>query len=102
MLEAIEDNLAVPGEYVPEIRNQVRRLSGLVDDLFELARIDAGVLTLELEEASLAPLVDSCVRGLEAEAGRRNVRLETRLDGVQSARCAPEKVERVLLNLLTN
>src|SRR5262249_49099862 len=39
---------------------------------------------------------------LEAEASRRNVRLETRLDGAPSVRCAPEKVERVLLNLLTN
>src|SRR5262249_39341237 len=45
---------------------------------------------------------DACVRGLEAEAGRRNVRLETRLDGTPRVRCAPEKVERVLFNLLTN
>jgi signal transduction histidine kinase len=102
MIEAVEDGVARPDQYIRELSEQVRRLGALVDDLFELARIDAGVLTLELEDASLAPLVDSCVRGLEAEAGRRNVRLETHLDGVQSARCAPDKVERVLLNLLTN
>jgi signal transduction histidine kinase len=102
MIEAVEDGVAQPEQYTEALADQVRRLSALVDDLFELARIDAGVLTLELEDASLAPLVDSCVRGLEAEAGRRNVRLETHLDGVRSARCAPEKVERVLLNLLTN
>jgi signal transduction histidine kinase len=102
MIEAIEDGVAEPEQYTQALAEQVRRLSALVDDLFELARIDAGVLTLELEDASLAPLVHSCMRGLEAEAGRRNVRLESRLDGVQSVRCAPEKVERVLLNLLTN
>jgi signal transduction histidine kinase len=73
-----------------------------VDDLFELARIDAGALTLELEKASIARLVDSCVRGIEAEAERRNIRLEAHLDGAPSARCAPDKVERVLFNLLTN
>ena len=102
MIEAVEDGVARPEQYTQALGEQVRRLSALVDDLFELARIDAGVLTLELEDASLAPLVDSCVRGLEAEARRRNVRLETRLEGMQAARCAPEKVERVLVNLLTN
>ena len=48
MLEALEDGLGDPGEYVPVLREQVRILSLLVDDLFELARIDAGALTLEL------------------------------------------------------
>ena len=48
----------------------------LVDDLFELARIDAGALTLELREAPLAGLVESCVRGLQAEAEARQIRLE--------------------------
>jgi signal transduction histidine kinase len=102
VIEAVEDGVAKPEQYIRELGEQVRRLGALVDDLFELARIDAGVLTLELEDASLALLVDSCVRGLEAEADRRNVRLETHLDGVQSVLCAAEKVERVLLNLLTN
>ena len=102
MIEAVEDGIAKPEQYMQELAEQVRTLSALVDDLFELARIDAGVLTLELEDASLASLVDSCVRGLEAEAGRRRVRLETRLGSAARVRCAPQKVERVLLNLLTN
>ena len=102
IVEAIEDGVAAPEHYTQALGEQTRTLSTLVDDLFELARIDAGVLTLELKEVSLAGLVDSCVRGLEAEAGRRNVRLETRVDGAPPVRCAPDKVERVLLNLLTN
>jgi signal transduction histidine kinase len=102
MIEAIEDGLATPDQYVQALGEQTQTLSRLVDDLFELARIDAGVLTLELRDVSLAGLVDSCVRALEAEAERRNVHLETRLAGVPRVRCAPDKVERVLLNLLTN
>jgi signal transduction histidine kinase len=102
MLEAVEDGIATPEQYAQALAEQVRTLGALVDDLFELTRIDAGVLTLELEEASLARLVHSCLRGLEAEARQRNVRLETRLHGAAAVRCAPEKVERVLLNLLTN
>lgn len=103
MLEALEDGLAEPERYVPAMREQIRTLSLLVDDLFELARIDAGVLTLEIEETPLPRLIESCLRGLEAEAHARRVALEAHMDGaIPSVRCAPDKVERVLFNLLTN
>jgi signal transduction histidine kinase len=102
MLEALEDGLADTDRYLPAMREQVRTLGMLIDDLFELARIDAGVLTLELHESPLSPVVESCLRGLEAEAEARSIRLEARVDDAIAARCAPEQVERVLFNLLTN
>ncbi len=103
MLEALEDGLADPSRYLPALREQARTLAQLVDDLFELARIDAGVLTLEIRDAPLAALMQSCVRGHEAEARARRVRLAAELAGSDpTVRCAPEKVERVLSNLLTN
>jgi signal transduction histidine kinase len=103
MLEALEDGLAEPEHYLPAMREQVRTLGLLVDDLFELARIDAGVLTLELHDLPLGPLVTSCVRGLEAEATARHVTLNADVNGRDATvRAAPEKIERVLYNLLTN
>ncbi len=102
MLEALEDGLVEPETTVPALREQVRVLSLLVDDLFELARIDAGAITLELREASLAAVVTSCLQGVEVEARRRGIELEADVDSHVRARCAPEQVERVLLNLLTN
>jgi signal transduction histidine kinase len=102
MLEALEDGLAEPERYLPALRDQVRTLGLLVDDLFELARIDAGALTLELREAELAGLVRSCLRGLEADARARGVTLAATVADGLTVRCAPEKVERVLVNLLVN
>ena len=102
MLEALEDGLAEPDDYLPALREQVGVLTLLVDDLFELARIDAGVLTLELHVAPLASVVDSCLRGVEAEARQRHVTLVGEVDDAVTALFAPEKVERVLLNLVTN
>ncbi|MDQ3821888.1 MAG: ATP-binding protein [Actinomycetota bacterium] len=102
MIEAIEDGLAQPQHYLPALRQQVRTLAMLVDDLFELARIDAGALTLELRDGELADLVDECVRGLEAEAASRRIRLEVRADPEARARFEPEKVQRILFNLVTN
>jgi len=103
MVEALEDGLATPAEYLPAIRGQTEILSRLVEDLFELAMIDAGALTLELQDSSLGPLVSDCLRAVEAEARANNVRLESRVDPADPAvRVAPDKIERVLLNLLGN
>ena len=102
MLEAVEDGLEEPAHYLPALRHQVRTLALLVDDLFELARIDAGALTLELRDGALVSVVDECVRGLEAEAASRHVRLEAHADPAARARCEPEKVQRILFNLVTN
>ncbi len=103
MLEAIEDGLAEPDEYLPALGEQASALGALIDDLFELAQIDAGVLTLELRETPLGELVTSCVRGLEADARARSVRLELALaEPLPGVRCVPQHVQRVLTNLLTN
>jgi signal transduction histidine kinase len=103
MLEAVEDGLASIDEYLPALRQQTGTLATLIDDLFELARIDAGALTLELHEAQLPQLVSHCVRGLEAEARARQIHLESQLEAaLPDVRCAPEHVQRVLLNLVTN
>ena len=103
MLDAVEDGLASMEEYTTALRQQTRTLALLIDDLFELARIDAGALTLELRNAQLPQLVSHCVAGLKAEARARQVRLESQLDdALPDVRCAPEHVQRVLLNLVTN
>ena len=103
MLEAVEDGVVPAEHYLPAMREQVRTLGRLVDDLFELAQIDSGALTLELEEAPVADLVRTCVRGLEAEARARHVDLTARLDGnLPAVHAAPDQVQRVLQNLLTN
>jgi len=102
MLEAVEDGLAEPDEYVPALRDQVDVLAQLVDDLFELSQIDTDALTLELLRLPVAPLVTSSLRVFEPEARIRGVALAADVDEELMARYSPEKVERVLMNLLTN
>ena len=92
-----------PSDYLPALREtRCARSPLLVDDLFELARIDAGALTLELQPLRSATLVSACLRGVEAEARSATSRSRPRSTGRRPARFAPDKVERVLLNLLTN
>jgi len=103
MIEAVEDGLASPGEYLPHMRAQVEALSGLVDDLFELARLDAGDLRLDLRDEPAAALVEAAVGRVRAEAAARGVHVAADVpDPSWTVRCAPDKVGRVLDNLLTN
>src|SRR5207244_11911874 len=61
MAEALEDGVVddpeVVRRYYRSIRVAADRLSGLVDDLFELSRINAGALRLHLESVCPSELV---------------------------------------------
>ncbi|MFN8123613.1 MAG: HAMP domain-containing sensor histidine kinase [Thermoleophilia bacterium] len=103
MIEAVEDGVAGPEEYLPLMRAQVAALSGLVDDLFELARLDAGDLRLDIREAPAASLVEAAAARAGAEAAARSVRLAVDLPSAgPRVACAPDKVGRVLDNLVVN
>jgi len=103
MIEALTDGIGGPDEYLPALHEQVRLLSAIVDDLFELARIDAGALTLRLQDTDLRELIASSLRGIAPEARAKHIRLETEIDpDLGRVRGAPEKIERVLSNLLAN
>lgn len=103
MLEAIEDGIVEPAHYLSPLQSQVRLLGALVDDLFDLACIDSGAVSLEYDVVELEALVSSCVHRFDAEARARGIRVMClRRGGSTQSRCAPDKVERVLTNLLTN
>jgi two-component system, OmpR family, sensor histidine kinase SaeS len=102
MLEAIEDGVAAPNEYLPALRAQTETLETLVGDLFDVALLDAGALSLDLRDNELTDVVRRCVEGLQLEARTAGVRLAAITDGPVHARCAPDKVDRVLKNLITN
>jgi signal transduction histidine kinase len=102
MLEAIEDGVAGPEEYLPALRAQTETLEMLVEDLFEVALLDAGALSLDLRDSEVTDVIRRCVEGLQREAEAAGIRLAAITNGPVRARCAPDKVDRVLKNLITN
>ena len=107
MTEALADGLvedqATTTRYLATMRGQIGHLSSLIDDLFELAQIDAGALRLELQHASLADLVSDAIESMRPQATAKGVRLEGSVaPGIGPALIAPQKIERVLYNLVTN
>ena len=77
MTEALEDGLADdPGRYHAQMRAEVDRMVRMVDDLFELSRIHAGVLRLSPQPVALGDVVSEALAG--AGLGRPGARRTTR------------------------
>jgi signal transduction histidine kinase len=103
MLEAVEDGVVEPEHYLPAMRQQVRCMRLLIDDLFELARIDANAEPPDTRGVPVHVLLEAGVDGVSAEASARGIALERRAaTGLPNVRVAPAEIERVMQNLLAN
>ncbi|HYY12091.1 MAG TPA: HAMP domain-containing sensor histidine kinase [Kineosporiaceae bacterium] len=102
MAEALEDGVASdPERYHRQIRREVDRMAGMVDDLFELSRIQAGALSLSPAPVDLRELVDDVVAGSAPMAEAGGVRLGVVTEAAHVRGDAAE-LGRVLANLVVN
>jgi signal transduction histidine kinase len=105
MAEAIDDGVVddppTLRRYTGEMRRSVESLGALIDDLFELAQIDAGAIAAESERVRLEEVVHQALAACASQAGEKGLILETRLDSSDNCLCSP-RLGRVLQNLLQN
>ncbi len=107
MIEALDDKVVTDTEtterYVRTILGEVKRLSGLIDDLFELSRLDAGALSLNVEPGSLGDLVSDTLEVLQPQAAQKRLQLRGHVDdGLSPVLMDAARVQRVLYNLVQN
>jgi signal transduction histidine kinase len=106
LTEAIGDDI-VDGEhrraYVDRMRTHIGALSALIDDLFELSRLEAGDITWSLHQIELHELVEETIEAMRVQADAKGVQVTATLAGeITVARANPEKLQRVLFNLIQN
>ncbi len=103
-VEAIMDGVVDPTpERMASLRDETLLLSRLVTDLRDLSLAEAGQLKLHPEPANLEDLLKGAVAGMQPEADRRGVRLETQLEeGLPRVLVDPDRVGQVLRNLIAN
>ncbi len=103
MTEALEDGLAEdPDRYHAQMRAEVDRMVRMVDDLFELSQIHAGVLALSLQTVVVGDLVSETLAGADPVARARQVRLGGEVDEGVLAHADPAQLSRVVANLVMN
>jgi signal transduction histidine kinase len=104
-MTAVLENLAdgvVPADpaHLAEALDQAERLHGLVTDLLDLSRLEAGVTPLEPRPTELAPLVAACVEIVvsSGRTGKYDVSVPTGL----TVDVDPARLRQLLINVLDN
>jgi len=107
MVEAISDGVVSDEltirNYCSNIRSEVEHLSKLIDDLFELSRLDSGTLDLHLQPSSVEEMLSSVLDSMKAQAEAQVLKLSHSLNGsLEPVMADPHQIQRVLYNLVQN
>jgi two-component system, OmpR family, sensor histidine kinase BaeS len=90
-------------ETVEIILDNCRHLVRLLNDLLDLARSDAGRLSIRPQPTEVAPLIDDVVRTMRAQTETGNQSLTEHVPpGLPSINVEPDRIRQILVNLLTN
>ena len=107
ILEALEDGVVDDPQtvkrYLGTAQRDVRSLSVLIDDLFQMAQLDTGGIPLDRAESSLSDLISDTLESFSELALRRGVKLEGSVDpNVDPVMMDTQRIGRVLNNLIGN
>jgi signal transduction histidine kinase len=106
MAEALSDGVvSAPGDvagYASRISTETQRLSGMVDDLFELSKITAGALRLTMSAVPLRDVISEAVAAEGPVAARKGVHLEANAEAWPVVLGSDPELARVIRNLLSN
>lgn len=107
ILEALSDGVVEDPEtvkrYLLTAQRDVRSLSSLIDDLFQMAQLDAGGFPLNQASASLSDLVSDTLESFTQLAKQQQVTIEGNVDSeVDPVRMDTQAIGRVLNNLIGN
>jgi signal transduction histidine kinase len=107
MIEAINDRVVTDEvtvqRYLRSAQSQAENLSLLVDDLFELSQLDAGVVQWTVEPSSLRDLISDMLETMQVQAAEKNIQLSGSVEPtIDPVLMNSHKMQRVLSNLIQN
>lgn len=84
------------------IERSQRHLLGLINDILDLARIEAGRVECRIENVFVTELINGIVPLAEPQIAARGLSYEVRIPAGQIVRADREKAQQIILNLLSN
>jgi signal transduction histidine kinase len=104
--QGLEDEIFEPERRREQLRligTHVRALGALIDDLFELSRLEAGDIHWSMEHVHLDELLYETIDAMRPHADAGGIVVRAELDEqITPARGNPEQLQRVLFNLIQN
>ncbi len=102
-------DMGVPVPLLPEQQEPVRHilgsgrhLLGLINEVLDLTRIEAGKLVLSLSNLAVAPVITEAIALTQSAAANRRIVLRHSCSSEISVRADAARVRQILLNLLSN
>ncbi len=106
LADGLEDDVLDPAhlrEHLKLVSTHVHALGSLIDDLFELSRLEAGDIRWSMEHVRVDELVRETIDAMRPQANDGSVSMRSELPGdLRPARANPEQLQRVLFNLIQN
>jgi two-component system, NarL family, sensor histidine kinase BarA len=102
---ARNDTAADPkrSRYITNILTSGRTLLEMINDLLEMAKIEAGRMEVNVEPTSISDLVEGLIGIMRPQAERKEIALQTRLaQSLPSVETDPGKLQQILFNFLSN
>lgn len=82
---------------------RVDDLNRMVDDMLDSSKLEAGIMSMHRRPADVVQIVERALTGLQLKARARNVELQLTPPGpLPQIFCDPEKVNRIVTNLVSN
>ncbi len=84
-------------------KRNVTRLTGIINDLLDLSKIEAGKMDFKFENTKISPIVEYVKNNLEGMAKEKNIEFITTLDdNFADIYADSSRVEQILTNLVSN
>ncbi|MCC3378281.1 ATP-binding protein [Paenibacillus farraposensis] len=89
-------------QYLHIIADEAHRLTVIINDLFELAKMEEGKMAFHLESVDVRRAVEKSVNKVRIKAEQKGLQLVSALETIPRCFVDPVRLEQVLLNLLDN
>ena len=96
------EGFAQSKDYLERIQVNVRRLSGFINDLLDVAKIEKGKMECVLRPMELPGVAQEVCQFFEAKATQQGVSLSNRVAGLPAVMGDADRVRQVLVNLVAN
>ena len=89
-------------EYATDINSSGKYLLGVINDILDMSKIEAGQFSMEREQIDLHPLITETVRVISLQAAEKSITVETKIAPSMTLYADRRAVKQIVINLLSN
>ncbi|MBX3581322.1 MAG: PAS domain-containing protein [Rhizobiaceae bacterium] len=89
-------------EYARDIQASGTYLLGVINDILDMSKIEAGQFSVEREEIDLCPLIHETVKVISLQAAKKEITVETQIADTLRVYADRRAIKQIAINLLSN